>query len=169
MVIGGQAAAANYVVNLTSTPTATIVWNQTAYFGEAFFPTVTLFVGDTLTVNVDLGETLNMPRLDRAASSASFNVGYGATRDNAAVMFVTPVDFGNLGTTFSGFSWSGSAILQTHGVSVPDGFSLNKISYHMQALPEPSTWTIMVLGFGSLGAMLRRRRASTPGRVGATA
>lgn len=30
------------------------------------------------------------------------------------------------------------------------------------AIPEPSTWALMLVGFGSLGAMLRRRRAATP-------
>lgn len=31
------------------------------------------------------------------------------------------------------------------------------------AVPEPATWAMMMLGFGSLGAMLRRRRAGALG------
>ena len=27
------------------------------------------------------------------------------------------------------------------------------------AVPEPATWTMMILGFGAVGSMLRRRRA----------
>jgi hypothetical protein len=29
------------------------------------------------------------------------------------------------------------------------------------AVPEPATWLVMILGFGAVGAMLRRRRALT--------
>lgn len=31
-----------------------------------------------------------------------------------------------------------------------------------QAVPEPATWSLMMCGFGALGAILRRRRASLP-------
>ena len=33
------------------------------------------------------------------------------------------------------------------------------------AVPEPATWTMMILGFGAAGAMLRRRRISAPRTV----
>lgn len=35
--------------------------------------------------------------------------------------------------------------------------------------PEPSTWGLMIAGFGGMGAMLRRRRASAAGVKGAAA
>jgi hypothetical protein len=38
-----------------------------------------------------------------------------------------------------------------------DGFKLYSISYDA-AVPEPATWLTMILGFGGIGAMMRRRR-----------
>jgi hypothetical protein len=157
------------VLNLTSTPTATIIRNQTAYIGEVSFPTVTLFVGDSLTVNVDFGQTLTIPRLDRNSSGGVFNVRYGTTLDNGAVFFATPFGFPGSGTAFSGFSLTGTAIRSTQGVPIPDGFNLNRVTYQFEALPEPGMWAIMTLGFGGLGAMLRRHRARASAVIGAAA
>jgi hypothetical protein len=36
---------------------------------------------------------------------------------------------------------------------------LSDIHFSTAAVPEPATWTLMILGFGGAGAMLRRRRA----------
>ena len=33
--------------------------------------------------------------------------------------------------------------------------------FHMDLVPEPSTWALMIAGFGLAGAALRRRRAAT--------
>jgi len=37
-------------------------------------------------------------------------------------------------------------------------FTLDDMSFDGAAVPEPSTWALMILGFGTAGAMLRRRR-----------
>jgi hypothetical protein len=51
----------------------------------------------------------------------------------------------------------------------PNGndFALDDMSLNGTAVPEPATWTTMLLGFGSLGAMLRmsRRRQLVPVRA----
>jgi hypothetical protein len=47
--------------------------------------------------------------------------------------------------------------LTTAGGAAPLGSSLNTISVHA-VIPEPTTWALMILGFGSAGAMLRSRR-----------
>lgn len=38
-----------------------------------------------------------------------------------------------------------------------DGFKLYSISFN-SAVPEPATWATMILGFGAIGVMMRRRR-----------
>jgi len=37
-------------------------------------------------------------------------------------------------------------------------FTLDDISFNGAAVPEPATWALMIMGFGTAGAMLRRRR-----------
>ena len=39
-----------------------------------------------------------------------------------------------------------------------DGFKLKSITLGTPAVPEPSTWAMMILGFGGVGATLRARR-----------
>jgi hypothetical protein len=45
-------------------------------------------------------------------------------------------------------------------VAPTGGNSLNTISIHNGAVPEPGTWALMIMGFGGAGAMLRSRRRS---------
>ncbi|MBL8771780.1 MAG: PEPxxWA-CTERM sorting domain-containing protein [Phenylobacterium sp.] len=44
-------------------------------------------------------------------------------------------------------------------LAVADGANL---SIAVAAIPEPSTWALMILGFGAAGAALRRRRTAAP-------
>jgi len=37
-------------------------------------------------------------------------------------------------------------------------FTLDDISFSGAAVPEPTTWALMIMGFGTAGAMLRRRK-----------
>ena len=37
-------------------------------------------------------------------------------------------------------------------------FALDDISFDTTPVPEPTTWALMIMGFGTAGAMLRRRR-----------
>jgi hypothetical protein len=43
-------------------------------------------------------------------------------------------------------------------VAPTGGNSLNTISIHNGAVPEPGTWALMILGFGGAGAMIRSTR-----------
>ena len=44
----------------------------------------------------------------------------------------------------------------------PDAFDIgiDNIKFEITAVPEPSTWAMMILGFGAAGSMIRRRRAA---------
>ena len=57
-----------------------------------------------------------------------------------------------------------SPTLRTGTFTLLDAFSGSPISLTVTAVPEPASWTMMIAGFATAGAAMRRRRASpTPG------
>lgn len=42
------------------------------------------------------------------------------------------------------------------------GATINQIGYELAGVPEPSTWALMIAGFGGVGLAMRRRRRQTP-------
>jgi hypothetical protein len=82
--------------------------------------------------------------------------GVGATFDTAGKLVNTGT--GNHFTSNAGGYWFSADIYdgatrQTYNVAAKDAFGPVR-----GAVPEPSTWALMILGFGSAGAMLRHRR-----------
>lgn len=66
-----------------------------------------------------------------------------------------------LGANFSGAAW-GSGNLE---LFYWDGYSddnFGDISFNIAAVPEPSAWALMILGFGMVGGALRSRRKVRP-------
>ena len=62
-----------------------------------------------------------------------------------------------------GFSkvWLVSASMLT--ADRDDGFKISSIKVTTPAVPEPATWAMLMLGFGAIGASLRRRKADALG------
>ena len=131
-----------------------------------------------------VGQTYKLT-FDWAAGELSNRTGYVSSQLTGSFggdAFATPTFFNshpyyanpsNLPGDFSGWSQqtftftahSASQLLSFLAVGTPaanlppvaflDGVSLT-------AVPEPATWGLMTLGFGALGAAMRRRRALTP-------
>jgi hypothetical protein len=53
----------------------------------------------------------------------------------------------------------GMTNISIYATNANDNIELDNVSYRGGAVPEPATWAIMLVGFGGLGAALRRRRA----------
>ena len=65
---------------------------------------------------------------------------------------VLPADFGSQTLTSIDFSYTGN--------TVPgDGEAFLAALTTVSAVPEPSTWAMMILGFGGIGLMARRRKS----------
>ena len=45
------------------------------------------------------------------------------------------------------------------GTAGIDGTLFNDLSFKLSAVPEPSTWGLMILGFGAIGGAMRRRKS----------
>ena len=53
---------------------------------------------------------------------------------------------------------SGPQTLVVKGTSGGNGSFAGTLSFELSAVPEPASWTLMIVGFGAAGAALRRRR-----------
>lgn len=49
----------------------------------------------------------------------------------------------------------------------PGGVGFNGFSFNLPAVPEPATWSMLILGFGATGVALRRRQRIMPATVAA--
>ncbi len=56
-----------------------------------------------------------------------------------------------------GVNYSDTWLIGANGSSSNDGFKLYSISFNT-GVPEPATWVSMIMGFGLMGGMMRRRR-----------
>lgn len=72
------------------------------------------------------------------------------------------ISFATTGDAF-GIGWTGSAYGIAQFSTNPSGAccGVNPIEFTVTAVPEPSTWAMMILGFTSLGFMAYRRKSFT--------
>jgi hypothetical protein len=105
---------------------------------------------ETLLPAVTSSQSANLSVLS-SDFGAYEHVGAGALSFNGAVSDVA--------LTFPGAATSaGSGDDEFVGSSATLNSGSFTITYSYNAVPEPAAWTLMILGFGGAGAMLRRRR-----------
>ena len=77
--------------------------------------------------------------------------------DTGTDMFTYTV--GNLSMTSAAFGTTelGNVILQGHNYG---GGGNTQIHWSGGAVPEPATWAMMIMGFGGIGSLIRRRRST---------
>jgi hypothetical protein len=94
-----------------------------------------------------------------------------AAADNLIYYPTQPsVDFSGLSFSTAtrdwGIGWTGSAYGIVNSIANPNGdcCGISPIEFNISSagVPEPTTWALMLLGFGGLGAALRRNRRAAP-------
>lgn len=65
------------------------------------------------------------------------------------------------GQNYYGFAYTTASNLNSFGFETVAGQAITAtVDQAVAAVPEPSTWALMILGFGAVGYSLRRRRAT---------
>jgi PEP-CTERM motif len=79
--------------------------------------------------------------------------------DLTAITGITRTTPGFLDVTASGiFNWAGFTSTPGTFEFSTQGTNITSFSFSAQAVPEPATWALMLLGFGGIGLAMRRRR-----------
>jgi hypothetical protein len=81
-------------------------------------------------------------------STSTFNLPLNA---NGGVSY-----FGIVDTT----SFTSVSIVNTSQPGQADAWGIDDISYNTSLVPEPATWAMLVMGFGFVGATMRRRTSA---------
>jgi hypothetical protein len=84
--------------------------------------------------------------------------GIGATVSNTGLLLTTGT--GDHFTSTTGGWWFSADIYDGASGSTFNVAARDAIEQIQTAVPEPATWSLMILGFGGAGALLRRRRAA---------
>ena len=124
-------------------------------------PTTTAGFIDTLTFFNDLAGTYNFGVSTLAAAAVTFNsiTLSGAGLPGGSVTFDGPSALDNLITYALGpvtLEANTSYVVTLNG-NAPIGTSFQG-TLNWNAVPEPATWAMMLIGFGAIGASIRRRR-----------
>ncbi len=119
---------------------------------------------ETFTFNLPTAGTTGVSLISIAVDAAT-NVNFSSATLNGIALALSPNGMIETG----GLSLATTAGLQTlivNGTSGGNGSFGGNVSFAPAggAIPEPATWALMILGFGLVGGMMRRR-ASTPSNV----
>jgi hypothetical protein len=150
--------------------------------------TIDLNLGDAFSVTVGLDDLWNagaLPRWSNADGLTGDRFATGTDESGEAAGTLIGMDFGLLniggfsapygalvgqigtgpgsyrliGTNFSGNAWAtGTLKLFYWDTFTPDNSGSVAADVLAALVPEPATWAMMILGFGTAGALLRRRR-----------
>lgn len=151
----GEPRTGTFVIYLSTTTAATTNYDTSAFqfpdasFTEVFNGTLPSLVDGMLTL--DLTSAYNY---DAAAGNLVMTIREFSLSSSGAGTLYLQAD--NKTTTmnsrFSAYSYNWDTTRTNYGQGLVTGFNVAAA-----AVPEPATWAMMVIGFGVVGAGLRRR------------
>jgi hypothetical protein len=109
----------------------------------------------------------SITRLVTLASGATAAVGpFSGSGSNSATLLSALSGFVGDGDVSFDFSRAAGFSLTPSGqgtltMAPPGIFGMASLTYDYHSVPEPATWALMIMGFGGVGVMLRRRRAAS--------
>ena len=122
-------------------------------------------------------QTVGIPNIlvSLSGSYTGFSLNYGTFNVGNVTFLLSNGDSVTLGSVGNGYETSGgffgvtdttafSSVLVTSAVSNPDDqniLSLNNVTFGISAVPEPSTWAMMIIGFAGVGFMAYRRNSKS--------
>lgn len=94
--------------------------------------------------------------LNNGGTPSSFTASFGST---TLLSLTNPAAFGYTLYSFDAIASSSSTQLQFSAQNDPAYFAFDNVSVvsDTTAVPEPSAWAMMLLGFGAIGVSVRRR------------
>jgi hypothetical protein len=139
------------------------------------------FTTDSTNLNINTaGGGYPAPNLSNSTPATSLTIDLGSAVTAFGLDFFTPgasdvtISFGNYTSPsistgsfgpiqFEGFTSDTpfQVVTLTFSGGDPDGFSVFDVTTAVAAVPEPSTWAMMLLGFCGLGFLAHRRRNQT--------
>jgi hypothetical protein len=170
----------NYSVSTSVTDGLTVaIFDQTQIFGPGHYaagfiqnplPDWAGVVGDFLTASPDYSVSNLVPTTFGGYFGAGFNTGPCTGGGGSGIGCTTtpiPVDNSQYQLILGG---AAGYDLQAPGNGVPIGLDLNPPSFvnsniftaSLTAVPEPSTWALLLTGFAGVGAARLRSRRTTP-------
>lgn len=110
---------------------------------------ISTIAGHTYTVSFELAHF-------NTDSQNDFSASFGGVQ---GLSLVDTSAFGYTRESFTTTATSSSTALAFYGREVPGWYELDHVSVvDLAAVPEPSTWLLMIAGLGGVGLMLRRAR-----------
>jgi hypothetical protein len=128
--------------------------------------TIFLYTGDTDFLNPQ-SFLLSLAQTSSGGSGTVTGRAWGGSTNNALTFSPLLASIGPLSGAASSGTASGSYTPAVNPYSLGIGVQINRttagtttgdLNFAAVAIPEPATWGLMMLGFGGVGAILRRRR-----------
>lgn len=159
--VASGASAASYLFTFQfdafMSPTATFAASTIVFSADSFDPTTLTYVSGNLNgataptadlINFTPGSPLRLYDFRMVPPGAPLDTVVGGR-----MAVLTPT-----GPGFYGSGVAGRSIVEDIGIVTRFGTGSLVIT---EAIPEPSTWAMLILGFGAVGATMRRRAITT--------
>lgn len=162
--LSSTASAATYIINPVNTPSQGYTFGVACPGGCSFTDFIQFLAPAGFnSVGADIITTFS----NTVGTNIDFGSAPGSLTLNGVDLLQGSVgtsDFGNISNValLTGGTYN---VLKVSGFSAGDATYSGNIVFSAAAVPEPSSWALMILGIGFAGLALRRRKAAYPARI----